>query len=103
MHSPGTQRCRTSFAGLFAVIVLILLIAHSASAIPFPGGEKVRHAAVLDKASRGEAQDLLVVFDDSAAMQRDASMRMASGADHDTPAIRREKSPLIRGKKQEVP
>jgi len=102
MISAGKQRCRPSVTGWLAGIVLILSIAHSASAVPFPGQEKVRHAAVLEKASRGEAQELLVVFDDSTAMQRAASMRAVSGADHDTPDILREKSLLFWGKKKEA-
>jgi len=80
----------------------MLSLSSLAAAMPFPGQEKVRHAAVIEKASRGEAQDLLVVFDDSAAMQRAASMRAVSGVDHDTPDILREKSLLFWGKKQEV-
>ena len=68
----------------------------------FAGEEKVRHSTVLDKASRGEAQDLIVVFDEGAAVQRADAMRAFSGATHDTRDIVREKSRLFRNKKQEV-
>ena len=102
MHSHRKHGCRPSLVAWFAGIVLMLSLSSLAAAMPFPGQEKVRHAAVIEKASRGEAQDLLVVFDDSAAMQRAASMRAVSGVDHDTPDILREKSLLFWGKKQEV-
>lgn len=102
MHSAKTYRRRHSLFGMLAGIVLILSIFSAASAAPFAGQEKVRHAEVLERASRGETQDLLVVFDDSSAMQRSAMLRAAAGADHDTPDILREKSLLFRAKKQEV-
>lgn len=101
MHPDRTYRRHFLF-GLIAGIILIFSVSSPASAGPFAGQEKVHHAAVIEKAERGEVQDLIVVFDDNAAVQRAAVMRSASGANHDTPDILREKSLLYGAKKQEV-
>ncbi len=102
MHSARKYSCRPLFIFLFAGILLHLLMPAAASGVPFPGEEKVRHAAVFEKASRGEPQDLIVVLDDSAAVQRAHSLRAFSRADHDTPEILKEKSLIFRNKKQEA-
>ena len=102
MHSARKNSSRPLFVLLFAGILSHLLIAVAASGAPFPGEEKVRHAAVMEKASRGEPQDLIVVFDQSAALQRALSLRALTGSDHDTPDILREKTRIFRSKKQEA-
>ena len=102
MHSARKYRCRPFFIVWFAGIILHLLMPAAASGALFPGEEKVRHAAVIEKASRGESQDLIVVFDQSAAVQSARSLRTFFGAGHDTPDILREKSRIFRNKKQEA-
>ncbi len=102
MHSARKYSLRPFFIVWFAGLFLHLLIAAAASGGPFPGQEKVRHAEVMEKAARGEPQDLIVVFDQSAAMQQALSLRAFSRADHDTPDILREKSRIFRNKKQEA-
>jgi subtilisin family serine protease len=87
---------------LFTAAVLLLAVSASASASRFFGEEKVRNARVIEKASQGEAQDLIVVFEEADAVQRAASMRALSGAEHDTPDIMGEKSRIFRNKKEEA-
>jgi subtilisin family serine protease len=94
--------CTSFLISFVSAVFLLVIISQPSSAGPFPGEGKVRHAAVLEKASRGEVQDLIVIFDQSAAVQRAASLRSFSGADHDTPDILREKSMIFRNKKQEA-
>jgi subtilisin family serine protease len=102
MHSAGKYRCRPFIIVWFAGILLHLLMTAAASGALFPGEEKVRHATAIEKASRGESQDLIVVFDQSAAVQRALSLRSFLRADHDTPDILREKTLIFRNKKHEA-
>jgi hypothetical protein len=70
MHSARKYRCRPFFIVWFAGILLCILIPAAASGAPFPGEEKVRHAAAIEKTSRGESQDLIAVCDQSPAVHR---------------------------------
>lgn len=102
MHSARKYSFRLYLVFWFAGMFLHLSMPAAASGDPFPGEEKVRHAAVIEKASRGEPQDIIVVFDRSEAVQRARSLRAFYGADHDTPDILREKTRIFRNKKQEA-
>ncbi len=82
--------------------VLSFLAASLASGGSFPGDNKVADRSVIDSFSSGEAQDLIVIFDDTDASEKAAAMRVRSGSDHDTADIIMAKSALRQALKTAV-
>lgn len=87
---------------LLVVGLLFPCIISSSYAASFSGDTKVAQASVIEAISNGEARDLIVVFDETAAASKAAGMRTAAGMSHDTAEIVSVKAAMYRSMKADT-
>jgi len=93
------QRALLSF---FILGLFVSCFNPSAYAASFPGDSKVAQAAVIEAISKGEARDLIVVLDETAAVKKAAALRSAAGVSHDTAEIVNAKAAIYRSVKMDA-
>ncbi len=87
----------------FLVIGLsVLSVITLSDAASFPGDSKVAQSVVIESISKGEAQELIVVLDETAAVKKAATLRSAAGVSHDTSDIVSVKAGMYRSMKMDT-
>ncbi len=87
---------------LTAIGILVMFISVADASAQVIGLEKVQHQEIIDALANGQEQDILVLFDESAAQQTAATMRMTANVAHDTAAILATKAAMYKSLKQTV-